>query len=155
VINVAMSKKKLLKKHKSLKEKGGPIKATKNMEKAKQDFNVDQAEVLRNLTDYLKIKDPLIWDGKVIALIRRPSMKELKELIPPDLRQYVNDPNGLPPEKAAEYESFFYEKMAEFIVVPKKDSKGWEATANPWFIRLFFDHLRQIAQLLEGNVEGF
>lgn len=150
-----VSKKKLLEKHKSLAEKGGPTKATKNMEKAKQDYNIDQAEVLRNLTDYLNIKDPIKWNGKVIALVRRPSMKELKELIPKDLRKFVDDPKGLPNEEAKEYETFFYKKMSEFITVPNWSPEEWEINGNPWFIRLFFDHLSQIAKLMEGNIEGF
>ena len=123
--------------------------------KAKAVFNIDQAEVEKNLTEYLAIKDPLMHNGKAIALIRRPSMKELKALIPPEMRKYVDDPKGLPPEAGKKYEKFFYQKMSEYIVVPKKTAKEWEATINPWFIRLFFDHFAQIAKIMEGQIEGF
>jgi len=126
------------------------------MDKAKQKYASEAQEVSDALTDYLNIKDPMVLKGKAIAWVRRPSMKQLKELIPLEMRKYVNkDPDEIPKTINKKYEKFFYEKMAEMIVIPKYTPKEWEAKANPWLIRRFWLHISEIARLMEGHIENF
>lgn len=155
--------------HKNRKEKSAtseiarkyamsPEKIGKHEARVKQTkikYSMDAAEVERALTEYLEIKDPIVVDGKAIAWVKRPSMKQLKAMIPKELRPYVDSPTEVPEELNKRYENFFYEKMAEIIAIPKRTASEWEALANPWFTRLFWNHIAEIANLLEGRVEGF
>jgi len=127
----------------------------KRVAKTKAKYSMDQAEVERALTDFLNIKDPIVFKGKAIAWVKRPSMKQLKAMIPQELRPYVDNPQDVPEEINKKYESFFYEKMAEIVVVPKKTAEEWEAYANPWFVRMFWAHIADVAKLMEGPIEGF
>jgi len=127
----------------------------KRQEQAKQKYSVDAAEVEEALTDYLKIRDPIVHNGKAIAWVRRPSMKELKELIPKEMMKYMNTPDKVPESVLKKYQNFFYEKMEDLIVVPKYTAAQWEAKANPWLIRKFWDHIGEIVKLMEGSIEGF
>lgn len=136
-------------------------KETEAMEKAKAKYSMEQTDVESALTEYLDVLDPIIWENpktketKAIAWVRRPSMKQLKDLIPPSMTKYINNPKSLPEEEAKEYEKFFYKKMAELIVVPKYTAEQWETKANPWFIRKFWDHIAEIAKFMQGQIEGF
>lgn len=125
------------------------------IEKTKAKYSIDMAEVEKNLTEFLEVKDPIVVKGKAIMWVKRPSMKELKSIIPQELRPYVDDPASVPEEVNERYETHFYAKMAELVAVPKRTAEQWEATANPWVIRLFWHHIANIAQSLEGNIEGF
>jgi len=124
-------------------------------EKAKEQYTVNVAEIEKTLTEFLEVKDPLLWEEKVIAWIRRPTMKELSELIPTQVQKYLDNPEGLPVDKISEYDELFYTNMEKMIVIPKKTAKEWKETANPWFLRLFFEHIISIAKVLEMQVEGF
>lgn len=148
-------RKKFLEKHRPLEKKGGVGEEIKREKKAKEKYNIDIAEVEKNLTEFLDIKDPIRFNGKVIAMCRRPSMKELKELIPKELQPYLEDPTGLPEDKIDEYDDFFYAKLSELIVVPNFTPKKWKEKANPWFIRLFWEHIASIAKVFEMRIEGF
>jgi len=97
----------------------------------------------------------MLWKGKAIAWVRRPSMKQLKGLIPPEVAKYVNKPKAVPEELGKKYEKFFYEKMAEMIAVPERTAEEWEEKVNVWFIRKFWEHIANVAQLMEGQIEGF
>lgn len=148
-------KRELAKKYGKAEKSKGIQAEEKQIQKTKQTYHLDQAEIEKNLTEFLAQKDPLMWEGKAIALIKRPSMKELKKLIPPEMRKYVDNPEALPEKLGKKYEKFFYKKMSEFIVVPKKTPEEWEAMTNPWLIRLFWMHFASIARLMEGQIEGF
>jgi len=147
-------KKKLLAKHKPLK-KADVERAKKEAKKAKEKYAVDTAAVEKALTEFLSIKDSIKWEGKVIAMVRRPSMKELKELIPSNVKSHLDDPQGIPAEKFDDYDELFFGNMAKLIVTPKKTAKQWKETANPWFLRLFFEHIANIAKVMDMQVEGF
>ena len=126
----------------------------KKVAKTKAKYSMDAAEVEKALTDYLEIKDPIVVDGKAIMWCKRPSMKQLKELIPQELRPYEN-PEDVPEELNKKYELHFYEKMAEIIAIPEKTAEEWRKIANPWFARLFWGHIKNIAEQLDGRIEGF
>lgn len=127
----------------------------RKVEQTKSKYSMDSAETEKNLTEYLEIKDPIVAGGKAIMWCKRPSMKQLKEMIPKEMRPYVDNPAEVPEEMNQRYEKHFYEKMAELIAIPKKSAKDWEEISNPWFVRLFWNHIANIAQLLEGRIEGF
>lgn len=136
-------------------------KEIEGQEKAKIKYGIDVSVVESALTEYLDQLDPIMWmnpktkKSKAIAYVRRPSMKELKALIPPEVAKYMDNPSKVPETLEKKYEGFFYEKMAELIVVPKYTPEQWEAKANPWFIRKFWEHISEIAKLMEGQIEGF
>jgi len=148
-------------KEKSMAEKFPPMspedikREEEAIEKGKTKFSMEQAEVEKALTEYLEIKDPIVHKGKAIAWVKRPSMKQLREMIPPEMAKFMDNPKGVPEEVAKRYEGHFYKKMAELIVVPEYTAEEWEAKANPWFVRLFWEHVANIAKLMEGQVEGF
>lgn len=132
----------------------------RRMDEAKAKYSRDLAKVESALTEYLETLDPMLWinpKGETVAIawIRRPSMKKLKEMIPKEMREYVDNPLEVPEELNKKYESHFYEKMAEMIAIPERTPEEWETKANPWFIRRFWEHIASIAQMMEGQIEGF
>lgn len=130
-------------------------KEEEQIQKGKIKYSMELSDVEKALTDYLEITDPLIHKDKAIAWVRRPSMKQLKELIPPEMGKYMENPSSVPEATAKKYEKFFYKKMAELIKVPEYTAEEWETKANPWFVRLFWQHIANVAKLMEGQVEGF
>jgi len=130
-------------------------KEEETIEKGKTKYSMEQTEVEKALTEYLELTDPIVHKGKAIAWVRRPSMKQLREMIPPEMAKYMDNPKDVPEETAKKYEGFFYKKMAELIKVPEYTAEQWEEKANPWFVRLFWEHIANIAKLMEGQVEGF
>ena len=146
------------KRKKKFEEKYPPIdieKEEKRIQKAKAKYSMDAQKVNDNLTEYLDIKDPIVWKGKAIAWVKRPTMKQLKALIPKEMRTYVENPQDVPEKLNKKYEGHFYGKMADLIAIPKHTAKEWEEIGNPWFMRRFWEHIAQIAQLMEGNIESF
>lgn len=127
----------------------------RGQEKARQKYSTDAAEVEEALTNYLKITDPIVHNGKAIAWVRRPSMKELKALIPKEMYKYMDNPQDAPEATVKKYKNFFYEKMADLITVPNYTVAQWEEKANPWLVRKFWEHIGEIVKLMQGHVEGF
>lgn len=127
----------------------------KKVQATKTKFSMDAAEVEKALTEYLELTDPIVFEGKAIMWCKRPSMKQLKAMIPKEMRPYIANPEKVPDKLNKKYEDFFYEKMAELIAVPTKSVAEWQNIANPWLVRLFWNHIADIAELLEGRVEGF
>lgn len=148
-------------KEKSIVEKYPPMspeeikKEEEQIEKGKTKYSMELSDVEKALTDYLEIVDPIMYKEKAIAWVRRPSMKQLKELIPPEMAKYMDNPKSVPDSISKKYEGHFYKKMAELIKVPEYTAEQWEAKANPWFARLFWQHIADIAKLMEGQIEGF
>jgi len=127
----------------------------KAIKKGKTKYSMEQTEVEKALADYLEITDPIVYKDKAIAWVRRPTMKQLRAMIPPEMAKYFDDPKSVPEEIGKKYEKHFYIKMAELIKIPKYTAEEWEDKANPWFVRLFWEHIANIAKLMEGQVEGF
>lgn len=137
-----------------------PKKEMLRQDMARAQFSGDMAEIEKNLTEYLQIEDPLIHNGKVVALVKRPSMNDMKKLVPPEMMKYANmKPEEIPEDAMKElnekYEDFYYEKMAELIVKPKYTAAKWKEKANPWFMQLFWGHIENISQLSSGRVDSF
>lgn len=133
----------------------------KAQEKASVQYSMEQAEVEKALTEYMEMLDPILWTNprtnveKAIAWVRRPTMKQLKALIPPDVAKYVDKGEEIPEELNKKYEKYFYEKMSELIAIPERTPAEWEEKINPWFLRLFLEHVNNIAKFVQGQIEGF
>lgn len=133
----------------------------RRQEEAKAKYSMKSVDVESALTEYLEMLDPILWtnpqtkETKAIAWVRRPSMKQLKGLIPPEMAKYMDDPAKVPDKVNKKYEKFFYEKMAEMISIPNLTAEQWKEKSNPWFIREFWSHIANIAKLMEGQIEGF
>jgi len=124
-------------------------------EKARAKFSMEAADVEKALTEYLEIKDPLIHNGKAVAWVRRPTMKQLKNVTPPEMAKYMENPKEVPEHVGKKYEKHLYEQMELLIAVPEHTAEEWAEIATPWLIRLFFEHLSDIVALVEGQAEGF
>lgn len=131
----------------------------KGQETAKTVFAARALEIEKNFTAFNEVLDPIQWKnpqtGKTvdIALVRRPTMKEIKALVPPEMAKYIG--KKAPEEMEKKYAHFMYERMADLIVLPDKTAKEWEADGNPWFLRRFWQHIADIQRLIEGQSEGF
>lgn len=139
--------------------------AMRAMEKAKAKYHLDVAKVEENLTAYLETSDPILGvvKGKEtpILWVRRPSMKEIKELTPTrEQMQFMETKN---PEDVTseninlikEYDERFYNKFAELVVAPQKTPEQWREVMNPWLLRLFWGYIAQIGDILGAEIEGF
>jgi len=129
---------------------------------AKASFTYDVAEIEKNLTNYLQMVDPIFDEDKktVIAVVKRPTMAEMKALVPPEMQKYAAmDPKDIPKDVMEQmnikYEDFYFEKMSEMIVAPKLSAAEWKAKANPWFLQKFWSHIESISELASGKVETF
>lgn len=130
-------------------------KAKKETEKSKENYAVTMASIEQALTEYMEIRDPIKYNGKVIMLVRRPTMKELQALIPKDIGPFIADPSNVSDEELKKYDQLFYGSLASLIVVPKRTAEEWAKTATPWLLRLFFEHINRISKVMEGEAEGF
>jgi len=156
------------KKHKPLEEGSGSFvskadlkkktvnQAMHEMEEAQKKFQLNMAEAEKNLTDYLKISDPIVVDGKPIFWVRRPSMKEIKALTPNKAEMaYMENPEEMPTKMQKEYDERFYVKISELVTAPKKTPDEWRDVMNPWILRLFWGYIAKVGNILGAEVEGF
>ena len=155
-----------IKKHKPIVEsKGSMVNSSRTIEDvmqeeemAKSKYNSEMAIVEAALTEFLDIKDPIVWNKKAIAWVRRPTMKELKILFPTDMLNAMSEGKSiedLSPEKAEEYDNTLYGIMGDLIVIPKFTGEQWKSKSNPYLIKLFYDHIAKIALILQPQVENF
>lgn len=153
-----------LRKHRGLSESKDPQVESKSVddilreqEEAKKDYNVDMAVVEAALTEFLEIKDPIVYNKKAIAWVRRPTMKELKTMFPNEMLELMdaNKLDDLPPEEAEKYNKVLYDAMANLIVIPKHTAEEWENKSNPYFLKMFYEHIANMALILQPQVEGF
>lgn len=147
-------KKDFLEKHKPL-SKEDIVKGKKDTKKAKEKYAVAMASIEQALTEFMEIKDEIKWNGKTIMLVRRPTMKELQNLIPKGIGAFIENPTNFSEEDAKAYDELFYGNLAKLVVIPKLTAKQWEEKANPWLLKLFFEHMEKIAKVIEGEAEGF
>jgi len=153
-----MTKKSFAEKYPALDEEGIK-KEIKGQETAKTKYAAEALEIEKNFAEFCEVLDPIEWKnpntGKFvkIGLVRRPTMKQMKEMVPPEMAKYVG--KKAPKELEEKYAKFFYQKMSEMIVIPEKTASEWEAEGNPWYMRMFWQHIADIVKLIEGQAEGF
>lgn len=125
-------------------------------EKAKEKYNVDMASVEAALTDFLQVKDPIVIKGEAIAWVRRPTMKEIKNLFPREMIEAIDaKATNIPKEKTEEWDKRMFQIMSDLIVIPKYTAEQWEEKTNSIFLRLFYEHLSNIVKVVSPEVEGF
>lgn len=148
--------KEFLKRNPPLDEEGlARQKAGQQATKTK--FVAEAAEIEKNFAKFNEILDPLEYmvGGKKlqVALVCRPSMRELKNMVPKELAKYEG--KKIPKNLEPKYEKFMYDTMAKMITVPKKTANEWEEYANPWFMRLFWTYIKNISTIVEGEADHF
>ena len=125
----------------------------------KTKYTAKALEIEKNFTAFGEVLDPIEWKDpntekfKTIAMVRRPTMKQMKEMVPPEMVKYVG--KKAPKELEEKYAKFMYQKMSEMIAIPERIADGWEEYANPWFMRKFWQHIEDIVKMIEGESEGF
>lgn len=129
----------------------------KEKEEAKKQYTTDAALLEKELDAFNLITDPLInpSTGKAMCWVRRPTQEEWEAMIPKDILQYRNNPQGIPPEVAAKYQDMTFELMEKVITNPSHNAKWWKAHANLLFIQLFQMHLNQVMNELGVQTENF
>ncbi len=131
----------------------------KVQEKAKDEMTAQALEIEKNFTSFGDVTDPIQWKDpstgkfKDIALVRRPTMKERKEMVPPEYAKYAG--KKIPKELEEEYATFMYQQMSKLIILPKKTAEEWERDASPWFMKLFWTHIKDIVVMIEGKADSF
>lgn len=140
-------------------DKEGIKEEIKGQKTAKTKYAAEALEIEKNFAEFCEVLDPIEWKnpktGKFmkIGLVRRPTMKQIKELVPPEMAKYIG--KKAPEKLEKKYAKFFYEKMADLIVIPDKTAEEWERDGNPWYMRMFWQHIADIQKLIEGQAEGF
>lgn len=130
--------------------------AWKEQDKAKKKYESNIQKVEENLLDFLKVEDPIIYNEKVLAWMRRPSNKEIRKMIPKELMEYEDKPaTEIPDEILEKYDKKIYSMMAELITKPKWTAEEWTNKTNPWFTRLFWDHITNIIRMTQAEIAGF
>lgn len=128
----------------------------REQEKARKKYRLDMAQVEKSLTEYLQTSEPVLWEGKPILWVRRPSMREIKALTPTKKQmEYMENPQNMPDALQKEYDDRFYAKFSELVVAPKKTADEWREIMNPWLLRLFWGYIAKIGNLLGAEIEGF
>lgn len=146
----------MLKKHKPL-TKSEIEQKFQDMKKIKDELTQDASVLEKNLMDFNKTLDPLTdpESKKVLCWIRRPTTKELEDMIPEELLKYRGKPEDVPLEVMKKNQNFQFEMMAKLIEKPKKDAEWWKSSANLVFQRLFEMHLETIMSDLGIMTENF
>jgi len=142
---------KLIRKHE--KESGEVEKQVESIEKAKIEYSKEMSEVEKNLTEYFTKIDPVIDpDGKCIAWSKRPTLKQLELMSPPDV-----DESLLALEKNKQYMEWNkkqFEILAELIEIPKHNADWWMEHAGVEFLGLYQRHIAELMRKLATNIEN-
>lgn len=147
---------KFIKKHQSLTPE--KLKEEYRLkEEAKKQYSTDAVELEKELDNFKKIVEPLLnpVTDKAMCWIRRPTQAEWEGMLPPELIQYRNNPETIPPELGQKYSDMTFELMAIVIEKPKHDAKWWKAHSNLDFIQLFNAHLSSIFEKLSKDTANF
>jgi len=148
--------KELIRKYKPL-TKAEIVQRFKAMKEMRKDMTTDAATLEKNLVAFNDTVDPLVdpETGKCLCWVRRPTTKELEDLIPSELMEYRNTPDKVPAKIMKKYENFQFKMMAKLIEKPKKSAEWWKEHANLVFQHLFQVHLNSVMQDLGITAENF
>lgn len=129
----------------------------KQKEEAKKQYSTDAVELEKELDNFKNIVEPLLnpVTGKAMCWIRRPTQAEWEGMLPPELVQYRNSPEKIPPELGQKYSDITFELMAKVITKPKHDANWWKEHSNLDFIQLFNTHLSTIFEKLSKDTANF
>jgi len=94
-------------------------------------------------------------DGTLLAIVKRPTAKQFKRFVPPQLAKYREKPESIPIEVATEYETDIYNLMAELITRPEHTADEWQKLVGDDFVAVFQAHLFKIRQKMAETVQSF
>lgn len=137
----------IIKKHKPLTREDLE-KYKKISEERKAKYSMDMNVVEANLLGFLERPRPVLDPVTKVPIlwIRDVTFNELKEMIPPEMAEYVDNPEAIDPKKLEEYDQKFYEIISDLIVIPKHDAEWWRSHMNAKLARVIQD---EIAKMLE------
>lgn len=119
------------------------VSASKAMEQEISSFSIKIDELISPVTK------------KVMCKVKRPTTTQWKQLVPPELVKYKEDPKKVPLEVAEKYEELVYDIMAELIVQPKHNAKWWKDNTTYDFVALFQAHLMKTFDKMSEDIEDF
>ncbi len=130
--------------------------AWKAHDKAKKKYSGDIQKVEDNLLDFLKIEDPIVYNGKAIMWMLRPSNKKIRNMIPKELAKYEGKPfTDIPEDVLKQYDDKIYSIMSDLITKPKWSAEKWADESNPWLLRLFWEHITFLINMTQTEITGF
>lgn len=94
-------------------------------------------------------------DGTTLAIVRRPTAKQFKRFVPPQLGKYKKKPESIPQDVALAYEQDIYKLMEELIVQPKHNADEWQGLIGDDFVAAFQAHLFKIRKKMIETVKSF
>lgn len=132
-----------------------PEEMEKIQDELEQEYAAQCVEMDQNIRKFSSKTDPLIVDGKTLAVIKRPSASQYRRIIPPELAKFRKNPQDIPYELAMKYQDDIYRLMEEMIIKPKHDAKWWENNTGPEFMGAFQAHVVNIGIKLQESIDGF
>lgn len=119
------------------------IVASKAMEQEISSFSIKIDELINPVTK------------NVMCKVKRPTASQWKQLVPPELAKYKEDPKSIPIELAEKYESLVYDMMAELIVQPQHPAQWWKDNTTYDFVALFQEHIMKVFDKMSENIGNF
>ena len=146
----------IIKKHKPL-TKEDLEKYKKISEERKAKYSMEMETVEANLLEFLKRPRPVLDpETKVpILWIRDVTFNELKQMIPPEMAKYVDNPEAIDPKKLEEYDNRFYKIISDLIVIPKHNAEWWKKHMNSKLARLIQDEIAKMLEDMGVEMENF
>ena len=153
VMNMVLSEKELAKKYANQT----PEQMEKEQESLEQEVVVASKAMEQEISSFSIKIDELISPEtkKVMCKVRRPTTSQWKQLVPPELTKYKDDPKSVPLKLAEKYETLVYDIMAELIVQPKHTAQWWKDNTTYDFVALFQDHMIKTFDKMSENLGNF
>lgn len=146
----------ILKKHKPLTEE--QLREYKEkVEEKKAKYTLEMSQIEANLLQFLE-RPRVVYDSetkKPILYLRDITFNELKQMIPPEMAEYVNKPEMIDKEKAEEYDRKFYEIIADLIVKPKHDAEWWRLHMTTKLMRIIQEEIVRMLEDIGVEMENF
>jgi len=154
VIDMAISKEKELAKKYTNQT---PEEMEKEQESLEQEVVIASKAMEQEISSFSIKIDELVnpVTNKLMCKVQRPTATQWKQLVPPELIKYKEDPKSIPLEVAEKYEALVYDIMAKLIVQPKHTAKWWKDNTTYDFVALFQSHLMETFDKMSKNLENF
>ena len=139
-------------------------KQMEDTEEARIKHDEEMAIIEDNLVNYFQQTDPLVDrdTNKVLAIVRRPSQKEIETLMlvpemPPEteLNKMSDDERMKVANRIVHSIRNQYEVIAELIIKPRHDAEWWVKNAPPQFLSLVNQHIQDKMEEMAGKAANF
>jgi hypothetical protein len=115
-----------------------------------------QTKILEEcIRDFSTKIDNMEVDGRILAIVQRPTSAQFKRFTPQSLAKYGEKPSEIPYDIAEKYEADMYKLMAELIIRPKHDAEWWKENTGDEFMAAFQAHLFKVRQKLQEDIKRF